>query len=97
MERASVARHGHTFGHTTAVPNTQPFTRDLSTVPKKCRCWLGDLAEEFQLRLVAVGERKAVAWYGEQVRTTVSAHIWQKLERLTAIGTLIDFVSRLLR
>ena len=55
---------------------------------------VGDLAEEFKLRSEADGEGFARAWYRDQVRRTVVEHLWKKVERLAAIGTLIDFISR---
>ena len=58
---------------------------------------LGDLAEEFQLQRASEGETRAHAWYRDQVFRTVCEHGWKKIERLAAIGTLVDFVIRLLR
>jgi hypothetical protein len=41
MERASVARHGHTFGHTVAKPNDNSQTKRTASLKGK------DLEEDF--------------------------------------------------
>jgi len=58
---------------------------------------LGDLSEEYQLRNAIEGEALARAWYGHQVITTLRDFLWKKIERLAAIGTLIDMVGRWFR
>lgn len=55
---------------------------------------LGDLNEEFVLRQSTEGEANARAWYRNQVVATVKEIIWKKIERLAAIGGLIDLVAR---
>jgi hypothetical protein len=55
---------------------------------------LGDLAEEYQLRNATEGEALARAWYGHQVITTLRGWLWKRIERLAAIGTLIDLIDR---
>ena len=58
---------------------------------------LGDLSEEYQLRNTIEGDALARAWYGHQVITTLRDFLWKKIERLAAIGTLIDMVGRWFR
>jgi hypothetical protein len=55
---------------------------------------LGDLNEEFLLRLSSDGEAPANAWYRHQVVSSIVDHLWAKIERLIAIGTLIDWLFR---
>ena len=58
---------------------------------------LGDLTEEYRLRSTAEGEVRALAWYRNQSIRTVVEHLWKKVERLAAIGSLVEFLRRLLR
>lgn len=58
---------------------------------------LGDLDEEYLLRTSAEGEAGARAWYLDQVATTVKDLVWKKIERVAAIGTLIDLLGRWFR
>lgn len=55
---------------------------------------LGDLSEEYSLRHQTDGEAGARTWYREQVARTLKDCVWKKIERLAAIGTLIDLASR---
>jgi hypothetical protein len=55
---------------------------------------LGDLNEEYLLRRSTEGEARARAWYGDQVARTLKDCVWEKIERLAAIGTLIDLFCR---
>jgi len=57
----------------------------------------GDLAEEYQLRNATEGEDFARAWYRRQVITTLRDCLWERIERLAAIGTLVDLVGRWFR
>jgi hypothetical protein len=58
---------------------------------------LGDLNEEFVLRNSNDGEVLANAWYRHQVISSIRDRLWNKIERLVTIGTLIDFASRWFR
>jgi hypothetical protein len=58
---------------------------------------LGDLVEEYQLRNATDGEALARAWYGHQVMSTLRDCLWKRIERLAAIGTLIDLAGRWFR
>jgi hypothetical protein len=58
---------------------------------------IGDLNEEFLLRNATEGEVQANAWYRRQVTASIMPRLWAKIERLAAIGTLIDFVWRWFR
>lgn len=58
---------------------------------------LGDLNEEYMLRLSTEGEAKARAWYQNQVITSVKDCMWKRIERLAAIGTLVDLIDRWFR
>lgn len=62
-----------------------------------CEELIGDLAEEYLLRSASEGELIARAWYREQVIRTVCHHLWKKIERLAALGTVIDYVCRLFK
>ncbi len=62
-----------------------------------CEELMGDMGEEYLLRTEDEGEAQARAWYQEQVIRTISGHLWRKIERLAAIGTIIDFMYRLFR
>ena len=55
---------------------------------------LGDLNEEFILRNSTDGEAAARAWYRRQVISSVKDRLWDKIERLVAIGTLIEWWFR---
>jgi hypothetical protein len=55
---------------------------------------IGDLNEEFLLRTLSDGEALANAWYRHQVVSSIVDHLWDKIERLIAIGTLIDWWFR---
>jgi hypothetical protein len=57
----------------------------------------GDLDEEYLLRTSTDGEASAKAWYLDQVTTTIGDFIWKKIERVAAIGTLIDLAGRWFR
>ncbi len=57
----------------------------------------GDLSEEYLLQTSTKGEAGARAWYRDQVKRTLRNFLWEKLERLAAIGTLIDLVGRRFR
>jgi len=58
---------------------------------------IGDLNEEFVLRNATDGEALANAWYRRQVIASIMARLRAKIERLVAIGSLIDFVCRWFR
>jgi hypothetical protein len=55
---------------------------------------LGDLNEEYALRSTSDGKSAANAWYYDQAITTLRDWLWKKIERLAAVGALIDLVSR---
>ena len=55
----------------------------------------GDLMEEYVLRCSVQGEEKARAWRQLQLKMTLKDCMWKKFERLAAIGTLADLISRL--
>jgi hypothetical protein len=55
---------------------------------------LGDLNEEYLLRISSSGEPAARAWYCEQAVSSARDYFWSKIERLAAIGALMDLVSR---
>jgi hypothetical protein len=55
---------------------------------------LGDLNEEYLLRISTEGEASARAWYRHQVTATVGNYFWRKIERLAAIATLVDLLDR---
>jgi hypothetical protein len=58
---------------------------------------LGDLNEEYLLRLSSEGEGRARTWYRDQVVRTVTDNLWQKLERIAIVGALIDLLDRWFR
>lgn len=58
---------------------------------------LGDLNEEFLLRLSDEGEANAKAWYQHQAVSTLMHYLWKRVERIATIATLIDLVERWLR
>jgi hypothetical protein len=65
-----------------------------------CGCseeMLGDLNEEYLLRIASDGEAGARAWYCGQVVTTMRDYLWMKIEHLAAVGALIDLVGRWFR
>ncbi len=55
---------------------------------------LGDLNEEYLIRKSMDGPARARSWYRHQVGTTVKDCLWRKIERLAAIGTLVDLLFR---
>jgi hypothetical protein len=55
---------------------------------------LGDLNEEYQIRKSTDGPVRARSWYRHQVAATVKDCLWRKIERLAAIGTLLDLLFR---
>jgi hypothetical protein len=57
---------------------------------------LGDLHEEFEFRALT-DKSAARAWYRSQVWSTLKSCLWKKVERLAAIGTIIDLIVRALR
>jgi hypothetical protein len=58
---------------------------------------IGDLNEEYLLQLSTEGEAAAKAWYREQVITSLKDCLWKRIERLAAVGTLIDLLDRCFR
>jgi len=58
---------------------------------------LGDLNEEYLLLNSTDGAARARAWYRHQVITTIRDCLWKRIERLAAIGTLIDLFGRWFR
>jgi hypothetical protein len=60
----------------------------------RCEELLGDLNEEYLLRILSDGEASARAWYRYQGITTTAHLLWMKIECLAAVGTLIDLVGR---
>lgn len=58
---------------------------------------VGDLKEERVFRSSADGEKSANAWYRHQIKTTLKDLLWTKIQRLAAIGTLIDLIDRWFR
>jgi hypothetical protein len=58
---------------------------------------LGDLNEEYLLRYSKDGKGGARNWYRNQVARTLKDCLWKKVERLAAIGTLIDLLDRWFR
>ena len=57
----------------------------------------GDLKEEYVLRCSTHGEESANAWYQHQITATLKDFLWTKIERVAAIGTLIDLFDRWFR
>ncbi len=55
---------------------------------------LGDLNEEYLLRIANDGEPGARAWYCDQAISTARDYLWKKIERLAAVGALIDLIDR---
>jgi hypothetical protein len=55
---------------------------------------LGDLNEEYLIRKSTDGPVRARTWYRHQVGTTAKDFLWRKIERLAAIGTLLDLLFR---
>jgi hypothetical protein len=55
---------------------------------------LGCLNEEYQLRISSDGEGNARDWYYDQAIASVRVFLWTKIERLAAVGALIDLISR---
>ena len=53
---------------------------------------LGDLNEEYLLRYSSDSELNARSWYQHQAAMTIKGCIWERIERLAAIGTLVDWV-----
>ena len=58
---------------------------------------LGDLNEEYSLRHSSHGVAGAKAWYRAQVARTLKDYFWSKIERVAAIGTLIDLLDQWFR
>ena len=58
---------------------------------------IGDLSEELNLRMDEEGDTSARAWYRKQAWTTAKHLIWDKVERLVAVGTLIEWTIRLIK
>jgi hypothetical protein len=58
---------------------------------------LGDLNEEFLLRLSDEGEVNAKAWYQHQVVSTLMHYLWKRVERIATIATFIDLMERWLK
>jgi hypothetical protein len=58
---------------------------------------LGDLNEEYLLRVSEVSDAEARAWYQYQAVHTIVHYFWKRLERVAAIATLADFVARWFR
>lgn len=58
---------------------------------------LGDLNEEYLIRSETLGPSQAQAWYRRQVRDSVKACFWRKLERIAVIGTIVDLLMKLIR
>jgi hypothetical protein len=65
-----------------------------------CGCseaMLGDLNEEYLLRIASDGGAGARAWYCSQAVTTIRDYLWMKIEHLAAVGALIELVGRWFR
>ncbi|MDQ1405752.1 MAG: hypothetical protein QOG55_1381 [Acidobacteriaceae bacterium] len=58
---------------------------------------VGDLKEERVFRSSADGEESADSWYRHQIKATLKDLLWMKIQRLAAIGTLIDLLDRWFR
>ena len=58
---------------------------------------LGDLNEEYSDRHSTNGEAGAKAWYRDQVARTLKDCLWKRIERMAAVGTLIDLLDRWFR
>jgi hypothetical protein len=58
---------------------------------------LGDLNEEYLLRVSDEGLASAKAWYQHQALTTIMQCLWKRAERIATIATLIDLVERWLK
>lgn len=58
---------------------------------------LGDLNEEYLLRIASDGEARARTWYCDQVITTIRDYFWMEIEHLVAVWGLIDLVGRWFR
>jgi hypothetical protein len=59
-----------------------------------CEEILGDLNEEYLLKISECGEANARAWYQHQAVDTTVRYFWKRFERLAAIGALIDLMQR---
>jgi hypothetical protein len=53
---------------------------------------IGDLNEEYRLRISTEGEADAKAWRRDQVIKSVRDYLWKRLERLAALKFLIDCI-----
>ncbi|MCU1343357.1 MAG: hypothetical protein JWN92_2780 [Candidatus Acidoferrum typicum] len=53
---------------------------------------IGDLTEEYHLRISTEGEADARAWHREQVIKSVGDYLWKHLEHLAALKFLIDCI-----
>jgi hypothetical protein len=58
---------------------------------------LGDLDEEYMLRRLSMGDAVAKAWYQNQVVSSAKSYLWARVERLVAIGSLIEWMFNLSR
>jgi hypothetical protein len=58
---------------------------------------LGDLNEEYLLRVSDKGELSAKAWYQHQAVTTIMQYLWKRVERIATVATLIDLIERWLK
>jgi hypothetical protein len=54
---------------------------------------LGDLREEFPLKIQELGERGARAWYRNQVFSTVKARLWRLIEIGLTLMSLWNFIG----
>lgn len=58
---------------------------------------LGDLNEEYLLRVSEDGELSAKAWYQHQAVATIMQYFWKRVERVVTVATLIDLIERWLK
>lgn len=55
---------------------------------------LGDLNEEYLLRVSDDGDANANAWYQHQALATIMRYLWKRIERIATVATLIDLIER---
>jgi hypothetical protein len=91
-----IKRKNDSFSRIVSRIDSDTFYWDLFlwlVVPGDSDTLLGDLNEEYRLRHSTEGEARARAWYRNQASTTFWNYLWKTIERLVAIGTLIDLFS----
>lgn len=88
-------RSAQSFSIIVSRISSETFYWDLLLWVAGCREeMLGDLNERYLLRISTHGKAGALAWYCDQAIRTIRDYVWTKIERLAAIGALIDLISR---